>query len=193
MTYSFQNKKRKMQQFFYKRKNENNILSDSSLIKHHKTPFISDPFSDILTRIRNGCNKKKKYIFVPYSKKNLEFLNVLTRENLIKSILLHSVTNLLNVKKKNSNTYSIQIELKYSPIGESRISKIVQVSKFSRKISCRLTHIQNNKTNLLIPKHIRFIPQNEYTLWILNTSQGILSEREAVEKNIAGEVLCWIL
>jgi small subunit ribosomal protein S8 len=199
MKYSFQSKKNKLQRTFYKNKSLNNPNVGLFVTKKTKTPFIADPFSDLLTRIRNGCNAKKTRISIPYSKKNLEFLKVLLRENLIQSIKLHAFldeSDVTSLKIINSNTHYIEIELKYSSTGESRIKKIVQISKYSRRISCRLTHIKKDlfkTTKLLNVKHINFSSRNQYTLWILNTSQGILSEQEAIRRNIAGEILCWIM
>jgi len=196
MTYSFQSRKKQLQQSFYNKKYQDNPTMGLITTRKKKTPFIANPFGDLLTRIRNGCNAKKKYVKIIYSKKNLEFLNVLLRENLIQNISLHPIETENPANRINSNTYYISVELKYSLTGESRIKKIVQISTFSRRVSCRLNSIKNEfnkETKLLRPKHIRFIPHNEYTLWILNTSQGILSEREAIKQNVAGEILCWIL
>lgn len=191
MIYSLQNKKKKLQQLFYEKKDSSQIST-----KKQKVPFVANPFGDVLTRIRNGCLAKKKEVSIIYSKQNLEFLNVLLRENLIQNVTLKPIVNKTKFKIINSKTHALIVELKYLNTGEARIKKIVQVSTFSRRISCRLNNIQKNtttKNKLLKPKNIRFLPQNEYTIWILNTSQGILSEKEAIKQNIGGEILCWIL
>ena len=127
---------------------------------------VNDPIGDMLTRIRNAYHREKTTVSVPFSKLRMNVLDAMKREGYIKDFEIDS----LDVVKKNIN-----IQLKYIK-GESVIQEMKRVSKPGRRV---FSPIQD------LPLHY-----NGLGTYILSTSKGILSDNEAREQNIGGEVLC---
>ena len=128
--------------------------------------MVSDPIADMLTRIRNACSREKATVEVPYSKLRVNVLETMKREGYIKDIQINEIDK---AKK------SINVELKYLK-GEPVIQEMKRISKPGRRV---FSPIQD------LPLHY-----NGLGTYILSTSKGILSDQEAREKNIGGEVLC---
>ena len=127
---------------------------------------VSDPIGDMLTRIRNAFHREKANVEMPYSKLRINVLEAMKREGYIKDI--HVVE--IDSAKKNIN-----VELKYLK-GESVIQEMNRISKPGRRV---FSPIQD------LP-----LFYNGLGTYILSTSKGILSDNEARDKNIGGEVLC---
>lgn len=127
--------------------------------------IVNDPIADMITRIRNGLQARKATVKTPSSKLRKQVLDVLVREGFITSY-----------KSFVSNKFEeIEITLKYFE-GEPSLKTIRKVSKPGRRIYSQIKSLQ--------PIH------NGLGISILSTSQGVLSDVEAFERNIGGEVLC---
>lgn len=128
---------------------------------------MSDTIADMLTRIRNGQMSKLLYVDIPYSKHKESILQVLRDEGYIDSFTVNEVSpNILNLKAK----------LKYSSTGRAVISEI---SRFSRPGKRSYSSI-----NVLKPHY------NDMGIYILSTSKGVMSDREAKAKKVGGEIIC---
>lgn len=126
---------------------------------------MSDPISDMLTRIRNGQNARKMSVDVPASNAKEAIAKVLLDEGYISSFK----TDGEGSEKK------IRIELKYFE-GTPVIEKIQRSSKPGLRVYC-------DKDKL--PKVLGGLG-----VAIVSTSAGVMSDRQAREKGIGGEVLC---
>lgn len=127
---------------------------------------FSDPLGDMLTRIRNGQQARKSDITVPASKLRENVLEVLKREGFI-----HGYER-KNVRK---GIDEIKVVLKYY---EDRpvISEISRVSKPGRRVYSGVKDLQKYYNGLGIS--------------VLSTPQGVMSDHEARQANVGGEVLC---
>tara|TARA_B100000401_G_C52418386_1_gene536951 strand:+ start:140 stop:538 length:399 start_codon:yes stop_codon:yes gene_type:complete len=127
---------------------------------------LSDPLGDMLTRIRNGQVRGKNSVLMPASRFRANVLEVLHREGYIRGFKKVEMEN-------NKNEF--QIELKYVD-GEPVIKTISRVSTPGRRVYSKIKDLQRNFDGLGIS--------------ILSTSKGVLSDNEARDENVGGEILC---
>ena len=130
--------------------------------------MLTDPISDMLTRIRNAVAVERPYVDVPLSKLKLGMADVLKREGYIWDWK----------QTEDEPRPHLRLELKYGPNGERVIQSIRRISKPGRRVYSRA----------------RDLPPilNGMGIQILSTSRGVVSDREARQKNLGGEVLCEI-
>ncbi|HET7708432.1 MAG TPA: 30S ribosomal protein S8 [Sphingomicrobium sp.] len=125
---------------------------------------MTDPLGDMLTRIRNGQQARKDSILTPASKLRSHVLDVLKREGYIRG---YSEEELAGQK-------GLRIELKYFE-GQPAIQHLARVSKPGRRVysgSKELPRIRNGLGTVIV-----------------STPRGVLSDSEAREQNVGGEVL----
>ena len=128
--------------------------------------MMTDPIADMLTRIRNAVRIEHAQVDMPISKLKRGMADVLKREGYI--------WNWTEVEKKPVS--QLRIELKYGPNGERLIQHIRRVSKPGRRIYSGSADLRPVLNGLGIS--------------IVSTSRGVLSDREARQKKLGGEVLC---
>ncbi|MEO0412336.1 MAG: 30S ribosomal protein S8 [Pseudomonadota bacterium] len=129
---------------------------------------MTDPLGDMLTRIRNGQRARKETILSPASKLRARVLDVLQREGYIRGY---------NVEDLSQSHKEIRIELKYHE-GDPVIREIARVSKPGRRVYSGASDLPRVLNGLGIS--------------IVSTPKGVLSDAEAREKNVGGEVLCTV-
>ena len=125
---------------------------------------VTDPLGDLLTRIRNGQRARKDSVLSPASKLRVRVLDVLQREGYIRG---YSEEDMGPAK-------GVRIELKYFE-GQPAIKHVARVSKPGRRIysgSQELPRVMNG-----------------LGITIVSTPRGVLSDAEAREQNVGGEVL----
>lgn len=127
---------------------------------------FSDPLGDMLTRIRNGQRAKKSAVSCPASKLRINVLETLKREGYIRG---YEVIDNTDGKRE------LSIELKYYQ-GSAVIEHVSRVSKPGRRIYSGVKDLPTVRNGLGIS--------------ILSTPRGVLSDSEAREANVGGEVLC---
>lgn len=129
---------------------------------------MTDPIADMLTRIRNAVRVERPEVEMPLSKVKRGLAEVLKREGFIWDF---SETDIENHPSKQ-----LRLVLKYGPNGERVIRHIKRVSKPGRRIY--------NRADQLRPV------LNGLGIKILSTSRGVISDREARQRHLGGEVLC---
>ena len=129
---------------------------------------MSDTLGDMLTRIRNGQTTNKKVVDAPASRFRKNVLEVLKREGFIRNF---------EEKEMSPEINFFEIELKYYN-GKPVISEIKRVSKPGRRVYSSIKNLQKTYNGLGIS--------------ILSTPRGVMSDNEAREANVGGEVLCTI-
>jgi small subunit ribosomal protein S8 len=127
---------------------------------------FTDPLGDLLTRIRNGQRARKNTVTAPASRLRTHVLDVLEREGYIRGYSQYEV---------GPGISEIKIELKYHE-GEPVIRQISRVSKPGRRVYSKIKELPRVYNGLGIS--------------ILSTPRGVLSDAEAREANVGGEVLC---
>lgn len=127
---------------------------------------MTDPVGDMLTRIRNGQRVGKSSVVSPASKLRTSVLDVLQREGYIRGY---------NVSEIRKGVSEITIELKYFE-GDGVIKQIDRVSTPGRRVYSKIKDL---------PK-----VYNGLGIAVLSTPRGVLSDQEAREQNVGGEILC---
>lgn len=129
---------------------------------------MTDPISDMLTRMRNAIVAKHSRVDIPASKLKLEIARILKEEGYINNFVVKGE----GVKK------NIRIFLRYDTRGASSISHLSRVSRPGRRVYMRSAEI---------PRVL-----GGYGVNIVSTSQGLMSGKRARRENIGGEVLAEI-
>ncbi len=130
---------------------------------------MTDPIADMLTRIRNALTAKHDTVVIPASRIKESIAEILVREGYIKSfeIIENEVQN------------DIKVVLKYAP---NKNQKVVTGLK---RISSPGLRVYAGVDNL--PRVL-----NGMGIAILSTSKGIITDKQAREMHIGGEVLAYI-
>ena len=131
--------------------------------------MLTDPLADMLTRIRNAIKAKFEKADIPSSRLKASVANLLKREGYIKDFKILS---------SNNNKKILRVFLRYDEQNQSTITNIKRVSKPSLRIYARKGNIPSVMSGL--------------GLAILSTSKGVITDREARDFNIGGEVLCFV-
>jgi len=141
---------------------------------------MTDPIADALTRLRNALKIHKSEVFLPYSKLIFSLFKILEDKNLIaKAEIVKSEQELVSGEKKQSKKINneIKVILKYGK-NVPLIRHIEKVSKPGRRFYSKL-------------KDLRPILGGRGLL-IISTPVGLMTDQEAREKKIGGEVICKI-
>ncbi|AIT06946.1 MULTISPECIES: 30S ribosomal protein S8 [Sphingomonas] len=125
---------------------------------------VTDPLGDLLTRIRNGQRAKKDSVLSPASKLRIRVLDVLQREGYIRGYS----------DEQMGPAAGVRIELKYFE-GQPAIKHVARVSKPGRRVYSGSQELPRVRNGLGIT--------------IVSTPRGVLSDAEAREQNVGGEVL----
>ena len=125
---------------------------------------VTDPLGDLLTRIRNGQRARKDSVLTPASKLRVRVLDVLQREGYIRGYS----------EEQMGPAAGLRIELKYFE-GQPAIKHVARVSKPGRRIY---------SGSQALPR-----VRNGLGITIVSTPRGVLSDNEAREQNVGGEVL----
>ena len=130
---------------------------------------MTDPIADFLTRVRNAYRAGNKVVEVPSSKMKVAITKILCEKGYILSYKV--------VEGTPSNT--IKIALKYHPqTKQAVIKKIVRVSTPGLR---QYTDVKE------MPRVL-----NGLGIAILSTSKGVITDKEAKDLNVGGEVVCYV-
>lgn len=127
---------------------------------------MNDRIADMITRIRNGQRAHLPKVNTSHSKLLEAICQVLEREGYIRGV---------RVEDNGNNKKDLVIELKYYE-GEPVIKEIKRISKSGRRSYSAMQDIKKVRNGLGIS--------------ILSTSKGVVSDFEARQQNVGGEVLC---
>ncbi len=130
--------------------------------------IVTDPIADMLTRMRNGLSAKHKSVSVPVSKTKLAIAKLLLDEGFIASY---------NVDGEGTKA-NINIEFKFGPNGEKVINGLKRISKPGLRIYASAEDL---------PKVI-----NGLGIAIVSTNKGLMTDRQARQENVGGEVLAFV-
>ena len=125
-----------------------------------------DPIGDMLTRIRNAQMRSLSSVVIPSSKFRVKILDILKKEGYISGY---------KFLKDNKEKNNLSVDLKYEN-GSPVIKEIKRISKPGRRIYARADSIQRI--------------QNGLGLAIVSTSKGIMSDYEAKNNKVGGEIIC---
>jgi small subunit ribosomal protein S8 len=130
--------------------------------------MMTDPIADMLTRIRNAVRVERPHVDMPLSKVKRGLAEVLKREGYIWDW----------EEVEATPVRSLRVHLKYGPNGERVIRHLRRVSKPGRRVYSGATKLKPVLNGLGI--------------CVISTSRGVISDREARQRKLGGEVLCEI-
>lgn len=132
--------------------------------------MINDPIADLLTRVRNGQRAGHRSVRVRHSKMAVRILNVLKDEGF--------VDYFEDKKNEESGFNEIVVGLKYDSNGAPLIESLRRESRCGRRKYVGAADVPQVHCGLGIA--------------ILSTSQGVMSDRQARQKSIGGELLATV-
>ncbi|OFW14952.1 MAG: 30S ribosomal protein S8 [Acidobacteria bacterium RIFCSPLOWO2_12_FULL_67_14] len=134
---------------------------------------MTDPISDMLTRIRNGVSAKHTRVDVPASKLKVEIARILQDEGYIQG---YTLVEAPSERPGRQPRQLIRVFLKYGPRGEKVISGIERISRPGRRVYLGVEDV---------PAVLGGLGTS-----ILTTSRGVMTGRAARKAGVGGEVLC---
>lgn len=128
--------------------------------------MMTDPISDMLTRIRNAGRVQHAEVRCPSSKLKQAVARVLSDEGFIGSIST----------EENEEKPVLVIELRYSNDGDAMIDSVQRVSRPGRRVYVGASEVKETRGGL--------------GMTILSTSLGVMCDRDARSRKVGGEVIC---
>jgi small subunit ribosomal protein S8 len=129
---------------------------------------MTDPIADMLTRVRNANSAHHDTVSMPYSKLKKNIAEILQAEGYIASWKIEEA----------EVGQTLTIDLKYGPNRERSIAGVRRVSKPGLRVYAKSTNLPKVLGGLGVA--------------ILSTSSGLLTDRQAHEKGVGGEVLAYV-
>lgn len=129
---------------------------------------MSDPISDMLTRLRNASQVKKEKVDIPSSKLKLEIARILKDNGYI--------ADFRRIEDRKQGV--LRAFLKYTQKGAPIFTGFKRLSKPSSKIYTKYKRIP--------------LEWSKEGITIISTSQGVMTGQQAREKHFGGEILCYI-
>ena len=129
---------------------------------------VTDPIADLLTRIRNELTAKHETVSVPNSKMKKSIVDILVNEGFVKSA---------EVVEKDGKS-EIVITLKYGAKNEKVITNLKRISKPGLRVYCGYEQLPKVLGGLGIA--------------IVSTSKGVMTDKQARNNKIGGEVLAYV-
>ena len=131
---------------------------------------MTDPIADMLSRIRNANTAMHDTVRMPSSKVKESLAIVLEREGYIDGFSVG--------ENSDRPGRALEIRMKYSPDRERTISGLRRVSKPGLRVYTKADRLPRVLGGLGVA--------------VLSTSQGLMSDREARQRHMGGEVLCYV-
>ncbi len=129
---------------------------------------MTDPIADMLTRVRNANSAHHDTVSMPYSKLKKNIAEILEAEGYIAAWQVEAA----------EVGQTLTIDLKYGPNRERSIAGVRRVSKPGLRVYAKSTNLPRVLGGLGVA--------------ILSTSSGLLTDRQAHEKGVGGEVLAYV-
>ena len=131
---------------------------------------MTDPIADMLTRIRNANTAMHDTVKMPSSKVKEALAAILQREGYIDSYAVHD--------DPARPGRSLEITMKYSPDRSRTISGLRRISKPGLRVYTKADRLPRVLGGLGVA--------------VLSTSQGLMTDREARQRRMGGEILCYV-
>lgn len=134
---------------------------------------MTDPISDMLTRLRNAVSAKHVRVDMPASKLKAEIARILQDEGYIQGF---RIVEEPAEREGKQPRHLIRVFLKYGPRGEKVMSGLERISRPGRRVYLGADDV---------PQVLGGLGTN-----ILTTSRGVMTGRAARKAGVGGEVLC---
>jgi small subunit ribosomal protein S8 len=132
---------------------------------------MTDPIADMLTRLRNANQAYHESTSMPYSKIKQGIADILQQEGYISSYKVEE-------PKEGAVGKTLVVDLKFGPTRERSIAGVRRISKPGLRVYAKSTNLPKVLGGLGVA--------------IISTSQGLLTDRQAKNKGVGGEVLAYV-
>jgi len=132
---------------------------------------LTDPIADMLTRLRNANQAYHESTTMPYSKIKQGIADILQQEGYISSYKVEE-------PKEGAVGKTLVVDLKFGPSRERSIAGVRRISKPGLRVYAKSTNLPKVLGGLGVA--------------IISTSQGLLTDRQAKNKGVGGEVLAYV-
>ncbi len=132
---------------------------------------MTDPIADMLTRLRNANQAYHESTQMPYSKIKQGIADILQQEGYISSYKVEE-------PKEGAVGKTLVVDLKFGPTRERSIAGVRRISKPGLRVYAKSTNLPKVLGGLGVA--------------IISTSQGLLTDRQAKNKGVGGEVLAYV-
>ena len=129
---------------------------------------MTDPIADMLTRLRNGNSAFHDEVVMPHSKLKANLAEILKREGYVAGSRI----------EPGDKGKALVVELKYGPNRERSIAGLRRVSKPGLRVYAKSTNLPKVLGGLGVA--------------IILTSSGLMTDRQAFQKGVGGEVLAYV-
>jgi len=144
------------------------VIIQTTSKRRNQKMVMTDPIADFLTRIRNANQVKHEMLEVPASNIKKGIADILVREGFVKNV------EVIEDDKQGI----IRVFLKYGQNGERVITNLKRISKPGLRVYTKREDV---------PKVL-----NGLGIAIISTSEGLLTDKEARQKNVGGEVIAYV-
>jgi small subunit ribosomal protein S8 len=132
---------------------------------------MTDPIADMLTRLRNANQAYHESTSMPYSKIKAGIADILQQEGYIQSYKVEE-------PKEGAVGKTLVVDLKFGPTRERSIAGLRRISKPGLRVYAKSTALPKVLGGLGVA--------------IISTSQGLLTDKQAKNKGVGGEVLAYV-
>ncbi|MFF1816220.1 30S ribosomal protein S8 [Kribbella sp. NPDC051587] len=132
---------------------------------------MTDPIADMLTRLRNANQAYHESTSMPYSKIKQGIADILQQEGYISSYKVEE-------PKEGAVGKTLIVDLKFGPTRERSLAGVRRISKPGLRVYAKSTNLPKVLGGLGVA--------------IISTSQGLLTDRQAKNKGVGGEVLAYV-
>jgi small subunit ribosomal protein S8 len=132
---------------------------------------MTDPIADMLTRLRNANQAYHESTSMPYSKIKQGIADILQQEGYISSYTVED-------PKEGAVGKTLVVDLKFGPSRERSIAGVRRISKPGLRVYAKSTNLPKVLGGLGVA--------------IISTSQGLLTDKQAKNKGVGGEVLAYV-
>lgn len=129
---------------------------------------MTDPISDMLTRIRNASMTRAAQVEMPMSKMKFAMAKILEKEGYLDAVETY----------QDGAKPMLRVRLTYRETGESAISSIVRKSKPSLRVYVKADNLRSVRSG--------------QGFSILSTPNGLMTNKEAHKRRLGGELICEI-
>lgn len=127
---------------------------------------MTDPISDMLTRIRNAAMVKAEVVSMPLSQMKFAIAKILENQGFLKAVS----------QEEANGRSTLKVVLAYEPDGSPRVSDLKRISKPGRRVYVKATELGRVRSG--------------FGISILSTPNGLMTSDEARKRRLGGELIC---
>ncbi len=140
--------------------------------------MVTDPIADMLTRIRNANQVHHEKVAMPTSRMRTSIAGILEREGYIDGFAVRDQSEIERKKVEAGGQQVLELQMRYSDSRERVITGIKRISKPGLRVYAKSRELPKVMGGLGIA--------------IISTSNGLMSDKEARQRKVGGEVLCYV-